>query len=142
MKIYWIYEIPEWLFGTLTVAVFVAFGLAGLYLTRRWVHRLDTPEHHAYNHIVGFYFAGVTVLYAVCAGLLAIGAWATYSDVQGKVDHEAAPPLALFTVTSVRTPSLRAPFCSKTCVPILARLSTWGGRCNGKESFPTMPAPS
>jgi membrane protein implicated in regulation of membrane protease activity len=96
MKIYWLYEIPEWLFGTLTVAVFVAFGLAGLYLTRRWVQRLDTPEHHAYNHIVGFYFAGVTVLYAVCAGLLAIGAWATYSDVQGKVDHEAAALGALY----------------------------------------------
>lgn len=96
MKIYWLYSIPTWFSGALTVIAFVAFGLAGLYLTRRWVHRLDTPEHHAYNHIVGFYMAGVTVLYAVCAGLLAIGAWATFSDVQGKVDHEATALGALY----------------------------------------------
>jgi hypothetical protein len=88
MTLYWVYDLSTWLFGTLTVAVFVAFGLAGLYLTRGWVQRIDHGDH-AYNHIVGFYMAGVTVLYAVCSGLLAIGAWATFSDVQGKVDHEA-----------------------------------------------------
>ncbi|MGA8731548.1 MAG: hypothetical protein WB608_22505, partial [Terracidiphilus sp.] len=96
MKIYWLYSVPTWLSGTLTIAAFVAFGLAGLYLTRGWVRRLDSNENHAYNHIVGFYMAGVTVLYAVCAGLLAIGAWATYSDVQGKVDHEATALGALY----------------------------------------------
>ena len=90
MKIYWLYSLPTWFSGTLTVIAFVAFGLGGLYLSRRWVQRLDSREHHAYNHIVGFYLAGVTVLYAVFAGLLAIGAWATYDQVQGKVDHEAA----------------------------------------------------
>jgi Protein of unknown function (DUF4239) len=89
MKMYWLYDVPTWVSGALTVVAFVAFGLAGLYLSRRWVQRLDNG-HHAYNHIVGFYMAGVHVLYAVCAGLLAIGAWATYADVQGKVDHEAA----------------------------------------------------
>ena len=96
MKTDWLYSVPTWLSGTLTVVAFVAFGLAGLYLTRGWVRRLDNPEDHAYNHIVGFYMAGVTVLYAVCAGLLAIGAWATYSDVQGKVDHEATALGALY----------------------------------------------
>ena len=96
MKIYWLYNLPTCLSGTLTVIAFVAFGLAGLYLFRRWVQRLDSREHHAYNHIVGFYLAGVTVLYAVCAGLLAIGAWATFSEVQGKIDHEATALGALY----------------------------------------------
>jgi hypothetical protein len=96
MTMYWVYELPTWLFGTLTTAVFVAFGLAGLYLTRGWVRRLDSREHHAYNHIVGFYIAGVTVLYAVCVGLLAIGAWATFDEVQAKVDHEATVLGALY----------------------------------------------
>ena len=89
MSLYWVYDLPTWLFGVLTVIVFVAFGLAGLFLLRGWVQRIDTG-HHMYNHIIGFYLAGVTVLYAVCAGLLAIGAWATFSEVQGKIDHEAA----------------------------------------------------
>lgn len=96
MKIYWLYDLPTWVSGTLTVVAFVAFGLAGLYLTRGWVRRLDGNEHHTYNHIVGFYVAGVTVLYGVCAGLLAIGAWANYADVQGKVDHEATALGALY----------------------------------------------
>ena len=89
MNLYWVYDLPNWLFGVLTLGVFVAFGLAGLYLTRGWVGRLHHLEH-AYNDIVGFYMAGVTVLYGVSVGLLAIGAWATYADVQGRVDHEAA----------------------------------------------------
>jgi hypothetical protein len=95
MKIYWLYNVPTWLSGTLTVVAFAAFGLAGLYLTRRWVQRLDSG-HHAYNHVVGFFMAGVHVLYGVFAGLLAIGAWATFDQVQGKVDHEATALGALY----------------------------------------------
>ena len=34
MTMYWVYDLPTWLFGTLSVIVFVAFGLAGLYLLR------------------------------------------------------------------------------------------------------------
>ena len=32
MSFYWIYDLPTWLFGVLTVIVFVVFGLAGLFL--------------------------------------------------------------------------------------------------------------
>jgi hypothetical protein len=78
---YWLYDLPTWLFGALTLVVFVAFGLAGLYATRSWVARLHNGDH-AHNDLVGFYLAGVTVLYGVCVGLLAIGAWATYSEAR------------------------------------------------------------
>ena len=97
---YWLYDLPTWLFGTLTVLVFVAGGLGGLYLTRGWVRRIHHVDH-SYNDIVGFYMAGVTVLYGVCVGLLAIGAWATYAEVQGKIDHEAAALGALYRDISV-----------------------------------------
>jgi hypothetical protein len=88
MNVYWIYLLPNWIFGTLTVLVFVVIGLAGLYLTRGWVPRLHHADH-AYNDIVGFYLAAVTVLYGITVGLLAIATWTSYSDAQGKVDHEA-----------------------------------------------------
>src|SRR5277367_6227577 len=88
MNMFWVYDLPNWLFGMLTVGVFVVIGLGGLCLTRRWVRRVH--HEHSYNDIIGFYMAGVTVLYGVSVGLLAIGAWATYADVQGKIDHEAA----------------------------------------------------
>jgi len=84
---YWIYDIPNWLFGLLTVAVFVAFGLAGLFATRRWVGRLHRSQSH--NDIVGFYLAAITVFYGITLGLLAVGTWTTYSDVETRVDHEA-----------------------------------------------------
>jgi len=93
---YWVYDLPTWLFGALTVIVFVAFGLAGLYLLRGWVQRIDNG-HHVYNHIVGFFLAGVTVLYAVTAGLLAIGAWATFDQVQGLYRDTIAYPEPLRT---------------------------------------------
>ncbi len=95
MTLYWIYNLPLWISGALILAVFVGFGLAGLYATRRWVRSLGEGDH-LYNHVVGFYLAGVTVLYAVCAGLLAIGAWATFAETQAKVDHEAAALGALY----------------------------------------------
>ena len=88
MTMYWVYDLPNWLFAALTVTVFVAIGLLGLYPTRRWVKR----HHHGdqnHNDIVGFYLAAVTVFYGITLGLLAVGAWTTYSDVQAKVDREA-----------------------------------------------------
>ncbi len=95
MTMYWIYVIPNWLFSILTVSLFVAFGVAGLYVTRGWMARVHFGEH-GHNDIVGFYMAGVTVLYGVSIGLLAIGAWATYTDVQAKVDREAATLAGLY----------------------------------------------
>jgi len=103
---YWVYDLPTWLFGVLTIIVFVAFGLAGLYLLRGWVRRIDNG-HPSYNHIVGFFLAGVTVLYAVAAGLLAIGAWATFDQVQGKIDREASALGGLYRDTSAYPEPLR-----------------------------------
>ena len=60
MNMYWVYDLPNWLFGTLTVAVFVMIGLAGLYLTHAWARRLHIVDH-SHNDIVGFYLAAVTV---------------------------------------------------------------------------------
>jgi Protein of unknown function (DUF4239) len=95
MNMYWIYDLPNSVFGALTVAVFIAIGLAGLYLTRGWVRRLHY-EDHSHNDIVGFYLAAVTVFYGITLGLLAIGAWTTYSEVQGRIDHEATALGALY----------------------------------------------
>jgi hypothetical protein len=95
MNMYWIYDLPNWMFGTLTVGVFVAIGVVGLYLTRGWVKRLHLVDH-SHNDIVGFYLAGVTVFYGITLGLLAVGTWTTYSEVQSKIDHEATTLGALY----------------------------------------------
>ena len=34
MNMYWVYDMPNWLFGSLTIAVFLAIGLGGYFGSR------------------------------------------------------------------------------------------------------------
>lgn len=88
LSVYWVYDLPNWLFCCLSILVFVAFGLAGLLPTRGWVRR-QHRINHSHNDIVGYYLAAVTVFYGITLGLVAVGTWTTYSDVGTKVNHEA-----------------------------------------------------
>jgi len=95
LMIYWIYGLPNWLFGVLTVLVFCAFGITGLAVTRRWVPSL----HHAtlsHNDIVGYFFGAITVLYGITLGLLMVGVWSTFTETEAKVDREAGALAALY----------------------------------------------
>ena len=107
MNLYWVYGLPTWLFGALTVLAIAAVGLAGLYVTRGWVRRLHHVDH-SHNDIVGFYLAAVTVLYGITVGLLAIATWTAYSDAQAKVDHEAIAPGGLYRDISAYPEPARA----------------------------------
>ena len=95
MNMYWVYDLPTWLFAALTIAVAVAIGLSGSFATRKWVRRVHGQEH-SHNDIVGFFLGAVAVLYGITLGLVAVGTWETYSDVDTKVDQEAAAVAALY----------------------------------------------
>ena len=95
MNFYWIYDLPTWLFGFLTVAVAVAVGLVGFWATRKWVRRVH-GDQHSHNEIVGFYLGAVCLFYGVTLGLLAVGTWEAYSDVDTKVGEEASELAALY----------------------------------------------
>ena len=95
MTMYWVYDLPNWLFGTLTIAVFLAVGLGGHFASRKWVRSLHA-ESHSYNDIVGFYFGALTVLYGITLGLLMVGVWSNFSDTDQKVSREAATLSALY----------------------------------------------
>src|SRR5215469_1156118 len=107
MNLYWVYDLPNWLFGALTVAVFVALGVSGLFVTRGWVRRLHIVDH-SHNDIVGFYLSAVTVFYGITLGLFAVGTWTAFSDAEGKVDHEAAALAALYRDVSGYPEPVRA----------------------------------
>jgi hypothetical protein len=92
---YWVYDLPNWLFGTMTIAVFQAVGLGGYFASRKWVCSLHR-ENHSCNDIVGFYFGALTVLYGVTLGLLMVGVWSNFSDTDQKVSREAATLSALY----------------------------------------------
>lgn len=95
LSLYWVYDLPNWLFGLLTIAVFVGFGIIGLLPTRAWVRRQHRTDH-SHNDIVGYYLAAVTVFYGITLGLVAVGTWTSYSDVEAKVDREAEVVSSLY----------------------------------------------
>jgi hypothetical protein len=95
IDMFWVYNLPGWLFGVTTVAVFLLVGLSGFFATRRWVRSLHHRDY-SYNDIVGFYLNGVTVLYGVTLGLLMVGVWTNFSDTDAKVDREAATVAAFY----------------------------------------------
>jgi hypothetical protein len=93
--IYWMYSLPIWLFGVLTVSLFCGFGITGLAATRKWAPSL----HHgnvSYNDIVGYYFGAITLLYGITLGLLMVGDWSSFTDTQEKVDREASTLAAFY----------------------------------------------
>jgi hypothetical protein len=95
MNFYWVYDLPNWLFGVLAVALTIAIGLGGLYATRRWVRRVH-GERHSHNEVVGFYLGAVCVFYGITLGLVIVATWQNYSDVDARVGEEAAAVGALY----------------------------------------------
>jgi Protein of unknown function (DUF4239) len=99
MNLYWVYDLPNWLFAAPTIAVAVAIGLGGFYATRKWVRRVHGDEL-SHNDIVGFYLGAICLLYGITLGLVAVGTWQTYTDVDTKVDQEASAVAALYRAVS------------------------------------------
>ena len=52
MNLYWVYNLPNWLFGVLTIGVAIAVALGGLHATRKWVRRVH-GDRHSHNELVG-----------------------------------------------------------------------------------------
>ena len=92
---YWIYDIPNWAFFLVTLSVFAAVSLAGLYLTRPFVSRLVNASDK-YNDVTNYYFTAIGVLYGLTLGLIAVGTWQNFNDVDTKVSKEANSLGALY----------------------------------------------
>lgn len=95
MTMYWLYDLPNGLFGLLSILFFNAIGIVGLSTTRRWVKRQHKIDH-SHNDIVSYFLAAVTVFYGITLGLLAVSAWTNYSNVEDKVDTEAQVLASLY----------------------------------------------
>jgi len=91
----WIDDLPSAVVCVLVVGFFVGFCLVGLFVSRGWVRRLHHVDH-SHNDIVGFYLAAIAVIDAITLGLVAVGTWETFTEVQLRVDHEAAALAAIY----------------------------------------------
>jgi hypothetical protein len=105
MNMYWVYDLPNWLFGVLTIVSTVAIGLSGLYATRGWVRRIH-GDRHSHNEVVTSYLGAVCVFYGITLGLFAVATWQNYTDVETRVGEEAAAVGALYRdVSSLSDPN-------------------------------------
>lgn len=95
MDFFWIYDIPEWSFCLLMVAVFVIFSVGGQRLTRNWVRRLmgEPPGH---NDVVSYYLGAFGVFYGITLGLISVGVWQDFTDVDSTAGAEASSIAALY----------------------------------------------
>ena len=84
MNFYWVYDIPNWLFGILTVILCTVFGIGRLLITRKWMGPIHLSQSH--NDIVGYYLGAIVVLYGITLGRVAAGSWTTFTGVQDKVN--------------------------------------------------------
>ncbi|MDX2198725.1 MAG: DUF4239 domain-containing protein [Phycisphaerae bacterium] len=103
--LFFVYDIPQWLFGILTMAVCVIVGVGGLFVARPLVNRVLGPGAGA-NDIVSYFLSACGVFYGITLGLIAVGAWQSYSEVSGKVSREASALAALYNdVSSLPEPT-------------------------------------
>jgi hypothetical protein len=100
----WMYEIPNWMFCLMAMAVSAAVGVGGLFLTRTGVDRLHDRQSH--NDVVGIFLSVTGIIYGIALGLIAVATWENYSNTDAKANAEAASIGALYRdVSSLPDPA-------------------------------------
>jgi hypothetical protein len=95
MTLYWIYDLQNWALCLLIASVFLLVSLIGLFATRPLVRKLLGPSGHC-NDMVSYFFAGIGVFYGLALGLIAVGTWENYTEIDGVVSTEAAALASLY----------------------------------------------
>ena len=86
---FWIYDMSSLLLALLIVAVAVFLAVAGLLVARRFVVR-PLGFSRETNDTVNTFSFGITALYSVTVGLIAVASWQNYSSVAVLVSKEAS----------------------------------------------------
>ena len=89
MSFLWIYDLPNWLLGVLTVLVVTGLSAAGLVASRPYVRRVVGPPP-GYNDVVSYFLGAFGVFYGLTIGLIAVASWQNLADLEGLVNEEAS----------------------------------------------------
>jgi Protein of unknown function (DUF4239) len=99
MNMYWVYDLPNWQFAFLCILFFVSFALLGLFFLRRFIQK--TIIQQAHNDVVSFFMAGMNAIYGITLGLIAVGAWENFTEIDANVSKEAAAVAAFYQDSQV-----------------------------------------
>ncbi len=98
MNIYWIYDIPNWLFALLCIGFMIAFAVSGLLLFRGVIFKRFMPQAH--NDVVSYFMSGMGAIYGITLGLIAVAAWESFNEIDEVVSNEASSLIALYNDVS------------------------------------------
>src|SRR5215218_667865 len=98
-------HLPPWVFGLIIVTGFVTLAVTGLFLFQRFAaHRLELSEQ--LNNQIIFFASIIAMFYSLTAGMIAVGVWTTYRNVENVVSAEATAIGCLYRdVTGYPEPS-------------------------------------
>jgi hypothetical protein len=100
MNLYWVYDIPGWLFAVLVVSTCISIGLVGQRLTDRWVRRI-AGNSGEYNDLVYTALATVGVFFGITLGLISVGTWQNFADMNTNVNQESAALGVIYRMAAV-----------------------------------------
>jgi hypothetical protein len=100
VNLYWVYDIPNWLFAAFVIGSFIAIAVIGQRLTLRWVKRIAGKDGR-YNDLVSTTLATVGVFYGITLGLISVGAWQNFTDISATVNQEVATINSLYRDVSM-----------------------------------------
>jgi hypothetical protein len=100
MNLFWVYDIPGVVFAGLVMLSFVTFAVVGQRLSRRWIKRIAGNDGK-YNELVGTTLATVGVFFGITLGLISVGAWQNYSDININVNQEVSAVNVLYRSVSL-----------------------------------------
>jgi hypothetical protein len=95
MTVYWLYDIPTWALFCVVCSVVGLFSVGGCLLLRdRFDRWLGLATDH--NDMIGNFLSFTGMFFSIMLGLVAVGAWETYSTTNDIVNTEAAEVAALY----------------------------------------------
>jgi hypothetical protein len=103
---YWIYDMPSAALAVLFAVVFVGVTWLGIVLTRTHVRRWVETQPD-WNEVMGYVLSCHGVLYGILLGLIAVGTYQNYSDVDETVGQEASALGALYRDVSSYPETIR-----------------------------------
>lgn len=118
MNFYWVYDYPTWVLFILVIGVLCALSAIGCILLRTRFDRWLSLSSHT-NEFVGVILSFTGVFYGIILGLVAVGAWETYNDSEGRAQTESARLAAFYRdITQLPEPG-------RTIIQNEVRVYTW-----------------
>jgi Protein of unknown function (DUF4239) len=93
--VYWIYDIPNWVFAIGVEALFWVLTIGGVYGTRALITRLQLRDVYS-NDLIGYFFGAAVGLYGLTLGLISVGAWENFGEASAAASDEAAVIASLY----------------------------------------------